>query len=108
MVVVCGYWLEEMAEIGYIGWLTTKRGFEHVGGLKDERQYISTMWLCGKVLFLFFFCWSCICFLGFFSMLQVLKRLVSTCFEHVHRKNHVMDYLVKQGALGEDDLVSNL
>ena len=43
MVVVCGYWLEEMAEIGYIGWLTTKRGFEHVGGLKDERQYISTM-----------------------------------------------------------------
>jgi hypothetical protein len=28
MVVVCGYWLEEMMEIGSKGWLTAKRGFD--------------------------------------------------------------------------------
>jgi hypothetical protein len=29
MVVMCGYWLEEMVEIGYKGWLTAKRGFDN-------------------------------------------------------------------------------
>jgi hypothetical protein len=28
MVVVCGYWLEEMMEIGFKGWLIAKRGFD--------------------------------------------------------------------------------
>jgi len=33
------------------------------------------------------------------------NRFFSMCFEHVHKKNHVVEYLVKQGIFGEDDLV---
>jgi hypothetical protein len=33
------------------------------------------------------------------------NRFFSMCFEHVHKKTHVMEYLVKQGIFGEDDLV---
>jgi len=30
------------------------------------------------------------------------------CFEHIHKKNHMVDYLVRQGVIGEDDIIANL